>query len=147
MDESTSWCTYADRLSGWPFVCQFGNCDPTSQKIICALRKTFSDTWLPVRFRSDNGPQYKSYEFLEFPKKCHINSCPSTPYYPESNGHAEAAVKEMKNLIKKCMIGGNLNEEKYYAGLLEWRNTPNISEKSPAEILFGRPLNIQKRLI
>lgn len=131
---------YVDRLSGWPIVCQYGNKEPNSSKIISDLRKIFADTGVPLRFRSDNGPQFASYEFKTFLKLWNVSLCPSTPYYPQSNGHAEAAVKSMKTLLKKSVHEGKLDEQKYFASLLEWRNTPKIDGRSPSQVLFGHPL-------
>jgi len=64
----------------------------------------------------------------------------STPHYPQSNGHAEAAVKSVKQLIWKVAPSGNLDCESFDRGLLELRNTPNHTGRSPAQILYGRPL-------
>ena len=61
----------------------------------------------------------------------------SSPYFPQSNGHAEASVKAMKTLIKKTTDEGNVDSEKYLQGLMEWRNTPNETGSSPAEVVFG----------
>ena len=60
----------------------------------------------------------------------------SSPYYPQSNGLSESAVKQMKFLLEK--VGENLDE--FSSRLLEFRNTPNVSGKSPAQMFFGRRL-------
>ena len=65
----------------------------------------------------------------------------SSPHYPQSNGHAEATVKAMKNLLKKSSQSGQLNSDLYLRGLLKWRNTPGADGQSPAQILFGRQLH------
>ena len=49
---------------------------------------------------------------------------PSSPYHPQSNGHAEASVKAMKALIMKTTTNGDIDSEAFLTGLLEWRNTP-----------------------
>ncbi|XP_045123928.1 uncharacterized protein LOC123511914 [Portunus trituberculatus] len=64
----------------------------------------------------------------------------STPHYPQSNGHAEAAVKSVKHLIQKVAPTGNLDCEAFDKGLLELRNTPNHTGRSPSQILYGHPL-------
>ena len=64
----------------------------------------------------------------------------STPHYPQSNGHAEAAVKAMKSLVKKTVNGGRLDDEKFLHALLEWRNTPRNDGMSPAQVVFGNSL-------
>ena len=74
-------------------------------------------------------------------KKWSINWSPSSVENPSSNGHAEAAVKAMKQLVLKT--GGNINSEQFRIAMLEWRNTPNATGKSPAQLMFGRPLRTQ----
>ncbi|XP_042883434.1 uncharacterized protein LOC122260295 [Penaeus japonicus] len=64
----------------------------------------------------------------------------STPHYPQSNGHAEAAVKKVKYLILKTAPTGNIDNEAFDRGLLELRNTPNFTGRSSAQILFGHSL-------
>ena len=64
----------------------------------------------------------------------------SSPHYPKSNGHAEAHVKQVKHLIMKTTSNGNLDTEDFDRGLLEIRNTPNASGKSPAQIVYGHSL-------
>ncbi|XP_047472032.1 uncharacterized protein LOC125027171, partial [Penaeus chinensis] len=64
----------------------------------------------------------------------------SSPHYPQSNGHAEAAVKKVKYLIMKTAPNGNIDSEEFDRGLLELHNTPNFTGRSPAQILFGMPL-------
>ena len=64
----------------------------------------------------------------------------SSPHYPQSNRHAEAAVKAMKTLITKTTQNGDLDVESFQRGLLEWRNTPSSDGRSPAQKLFGKPL-------
>ena len=60
----------------------------------------------------------------------------SSPYYPESNGHAENAVKTAKHLLIK--VNGDLRE--FHRQLCAWRNVPNQQGKAPAEKFFGRKL-------
>ncbi|XP_069985567.1 uncharacterized protein [Penaeus vannamei] len=57
-----------------------------------------------------------------------------------SNGHAEAAVKSTKYLIMKTAPSGNIDNEDFDRGLLELRNIPNATGRSPAQIFYGRPL-------
>ena len=65
---------------------------------------------------------------------------PSSAHYPQSNGHAEAAVKAAKNLVIKEAAAGDLNTDVFRQALLEFRNTPRAVGKSPAEMLFGHQL-------
>ena len=64
----------------------------------------------------------------------------STPHYPQSNGHAEAAVKLIKRLVQKVTTSGDLDCDEFARGLLEIRNTPRGDLRSPAQILYGHNL-------
>ena len=56
------------------------------------------------------------------------------PYNPQSNGLAENAVKQTKHLLIKSLE----NNENFQEALSFYRNLPNQSGYSPAELLFGR---------
>ena len=74
---------------------------------------------------------YRS-EFGEFCKEHSIIHENSSPYYPQSNGLSKSAVKQMNFFLKK----GNENLSEFCFSLLEFRNTPNISGKSPSQTFF-----------
>ena len=130
---------YTDRLSGWPMV-QLFNHTATADKLISTLRMFFSATGVPEVLRSDGGPQYKSKSLNEFLQHWSVRHYKSSPYYPQSNGHAEASVKAVKYLIIKCTENGNIDTDKFALGLLELRNTPKSDGQSPAQTLFGHPI-------
>ena len=132
-----SYLVYVDRLSGWPVVAQCG--DTTTTATITFFRKFFRDMGVPVRLRTDGGPQFASHEFAEFLRRWGVSHEMSSPHYPQSNGHAESAVKAVKHLVLKVAPSGKLNED-FDRGLLELRNTPRQDGRSPAQVLFGRPL-------
>ena len=128
---------YVDRYSGWPCV-HMWNSAPTSSKVITQLRQWFVDLGIPVRIRSDGGPQFDSAEYRDFLERWGINPPGlSSPTYSQSNGLAESAVKAMKALVAKTTINGDISCEAFQRGLLEWRNTPKAHGKSPAELLYG----------
>ncbi|QQP49276.1 Uncharacterized protein FKW44_009871, partial [Caligus rogercresseyi] len=68
----------------------------------------------------------------------HKNYKPSSSQ-PQSNGHAEAAVKAMKNLVKKNRVDGRLDEDGFDRSMLEWRITPRTEDSiAPSQWLLGR---------
>ena len=133
--EDRHYLVYACMLSGYPLVHRW-NDSPSSLQVIRKLREYFSVFGIPTILRSDNGPQYSSAEFQAFLKEYHVEWRPSSPHYPQSNGHAEASVKAMKRLCQK--ITGDVNNPAYLLALQEFRNTPNASGKSPNQWVFGR---------
>jgi hypothetical protein len=130
---------YADRLSGWPVVHQWRR-DPTSREVTQAILSNFVELGVPMRFRSDNGPQFDAGTFQEALRRWGVVWGNSTPHYHQSNGHAEAAVKAVKELVAKVAPSGDLSSESFLAGLLEFRNTPHECGLSPAQIVFGHQL-------
>ncbi|XP_063585812.1 uncharacterized protein LOC134763185 [Penaeus indicus] len=100
----------------------------------------FREVGVPVRLWTDGGPQFSSLEFQSFKKRWAVHHVISTPHYPQSNGHAEAAVKSAKYLILKTAPSGNIDTEEFDRGLLELRNTPTAAGRSPAQVLYGHLL-------
>ena len=134
-----SFLVVVDRLSGWPVVVSCGS-DTTSSTTIRHFRHLFRDLGVPLRLRTDGGPQFASREFAGFLERWGVRHDMSTPHYPQSNGHAESAVKSIKHLIMKVAPSGNLDCEAFDRGLLELRNTPNHTGRSPSQVLYGHPL-------
>lgn len=134
-----SFLVYVDRLSGWPVVVACGT-DTTAAATIRHFCRIFRDLGVPVRLRTDGGPQFASHAFQDFLRRWGVRHIMSTPHYPQSNGHAEAAVKTVKHFILKVAPSGNLDTEEFAKGLLEIRNTPNYAGRSPAQVLYGQAL-------
>ena len=87
----------------------------------------------PSSIRSDGGPQFRG-EFSRFCATHSISHQVSAPYNPKSNGLAEAGVKSVKNILRKCATSGSDAEYMLY----EWRNVPRSDGYSPAQLMFGR---------
>ena len=114
--------------------------DCTARTLIRHLRQIFASTGVPCVLRSDNGPQYSARVTRDFFVGWGVIHRPSTPHNPQSNGHAEAAVKLVKRLVQKSGVAADLDSDDFARGLLEIRNTPRSDGRSPAQVLFGRPL-------
>lgn len=133
-----------DRFSGWPHLIRAVRSEEArgagglirSLKFLCA---TFG---VPEEVSSDGGPEFVASETEAFFQQWGIRHRLSSSYHPRSNGRAEVAVKSMKRLLQSATNPENaLNEDSVIFGLLQYRNTPDISSgTSPAQILFGRPL-------
>ena len=120
-----------DRFSGFPWVFQLRQL--STEAILKCCRQVFRTFGAPQRCRTDGGPQFRT-PFTSFCQEWGIRHELSSPYNPRSNGHAEAAVKSMKQLLAKY----NSKWEDFEMALLEWRNTPRQNQKSPAELMFHR---------
>ena len=107
----------------------------TSEVIISKLKQHFARYGIPDTVISDNGPQYSSEKFREFAAKYNFQHITSSPGNSQSNGAAEAAVKTIKRMMKKC----HETKEYPYLGLLNQRNTPTEGmQTSPSQRLLGR---------
>ena len=97
----------------------------------------FSRFGQPVGVISDGGSQFTCKAFATFVENWNFIHTVSSPTQAQSNGKAEAAVKNVKKLLKKC---GSMNDQ-FWKALLAIQNTPHLSSKSPAELLLGRTLH------
>ena len=129
-----------DQYSGWPHVVRFPNCNTTAKKIVDALREFFISVGAPTKFWSDNGPQFRADECVQFLRKWGISFGTSSPHYPQSNGIAEAGIKQMKKLIAGSWSSGTFDADKFGKGLLLYRNAPHSGGRSPAQAVFGKPI-------
>ena len=120
-----------DYYSRFPEVIQLNT--TTSESIIRGLKSVFARHGIPEILISDNGPQYSSSEFAQFSESYGFAHLTSSPHYPQSNGHAERAVKTVKKLLKET--------SDQYLALLSYRSTPlPWCGLSPAELSQGRRL-------
>ena len=106
------------------------------------MLKIFRYVGIPTIIRTDGATLFTSYQFQKFLKDWSIEHRTSSPHYPRSNGLAESAVKSAKRLLRRCWDAhrGRLDQEEWTRGVLQQRNTPGVSGKSPAEIVYSRPL-------
>ena len=130
-----------DRYSGYLMARYIRN--QKSSTVINAMNHYFHLFGFPSVMRTDGGPNYRN-EFDEFCAEHNIKHELSSAYNPESNGLAEAAVKNAKKLIKTCQE----TKRKFDDVLLEFNLTPRGDGYSPAEMFFGRrPKGILPTLI
>ena len=113
---------YADRLSGYTLVSMWTK-DPNTNQVIRQLQQYFSLFGKPLKFRSDGGPQFDNKEMSKFLEDYCIEPGQSSPYNPQSNGHAERNVGIIKQLILKT--DGDINSKPFLDGVAQLRNTPS----------------------
>lgn len=105
----------------------------SSFSTIETLKCIFGTHEIPKEIRSDNGPQFSSYEFRNFCNELDIKHVTSSPHFQSSNGAAEHAVQTVKRLWRKSV-------DKQLA-LLDYRTTPlEEVNLSPSQILMVRRL-------
>jgi len=125
----------ADGLSGW---IDADECNGLGAKeAIKFCRKLFRMQGVCDVLVADNGPAFRSEEFIQFCKSNGVELIYSPPYSPATNGVAERAVQTVKNFLKKT-------EEREWPAkldsfLLGHNSTPKPSTGvAPAEFNLGR---------
>ena len=78
----------------------------TTQGVSRVLKNLFSRYGIPDVVILDNGPQFSSSEFADCAREWCFTHTTTSPYYPQSNGKAENAVKTIKKLFTKCHQSG-----------------------------------------
>ena len=106
--------------------------------IIVKLNQQFSRHGIPKNIITDNGPQFTAHYFISFSNKWNFKLIFISPGNSQANGRAEAAVKTVNNLFRRC----NAKGEDPYLGLLNIRNTPGENMDSPNQIMFNRRTNM-----
>ena len=131
---------YADRYSGWAEVERV--IGTSFHHIREVFLRWFMTYGVPEEIAYDGGPPFNSSEFVTFREIWNIRKRLSSAYYPQSNGRAELAVKSMKRALTGNInpVSGKLNTDAAARAIMTYRNTPNETGMSPAQILFGRPL-------
>ena len=109
--------------------------DTTTASVVEVLKRSFATHGIPASVRTDNGPQLVSEEFRAFAREWKFRHVTSSPYYAQSNGKAESAVKIAKSLLQKAKRDGR----DIWLCLLEWRNVPTQGlDSSPCQRLMSR---------
>ena len=127
-----------DSGSGWieAFRCR----DRSSEIIIKCLRTVFARFGIPELVVSDNAPEFTSNELIRWLNAIGANKMESPPYFPQANGSAERAVQTVKRALS-CWKDTKQDFDVFLQRVLfNHRIASNSRGRSPAEIVFGKPL-------
>lgn len=136
---------YSKWVECFPMSSSYG-----SRAVIGKLIDLMSRVGIPKVLVSDNGTSFTSQEFQHFCSLNGIKHICSPPYHPSSNGQAESFVKIIKKGLKSIILNENKApvQEKIFKFLFDYRNSKNsTTEKSPAELLYGRSLRSRLDLL
>ena len=133
---SNQYITLVDRAAGYLLAEQLKKTD--SKTVISVLTRWFNTLGWPRTIKTDGGPQFRG-DFRNFCRENQIRHELSPVYHPQSNGLAEAAVKNAKTLALKC----SQNSQDFQATLYQWRNFATTGQSSPAQLHFGQRQNLQ----
>ena len=105
--------------------------DTLSETIVNKTNTHFARFGIACICHTDNDPQFDSKTYNEFAMEYGFKHTTSSPYHPQGNGRAEAAVKIAKNTMKKS--------DDFQCALLHYRNTPPRGHTySPAQRMLCR---------
>lgn len=106
--------------------------DLSAKTTIERIKSVFAQHGIPLKVRTDNGPQFVAREFREFANAYDFLHITSSPRYPQSNGEAERAVQTAKRILQ---------QEDPHLALLTYRATAtHVTKVSPAKLLNNRTL-------
>ena len=130
-----------DHFSSWPWEFQLGASAITRQ-VTASLCDIFCASGAPDIIYADQGAQFMSKECQDFFKRWGVRHVASSPHFPQSIERAEAAVKSMKIIIRRTWDTQQrrLNKEAWTLALVQYRDSPGVTGLSPAQRLFGNPL-------
>ena len=131
----------ADRYSGWFSVYHCGKGNYDADALVDVMKGHFGCFGVCTEFSSDFGPQFAALKFAKFLEQYGVRHRISSSYNPHSNTRAELAVKSAKRLMRDCVKADGSFDDKFYQGILQYRNTPQQDVRlSPAQIVFGRQI-------
>ena len=139
-DDGRQFLVIVDQFSGWPDVTMYGDKNTTAHRLANSSRAFFSTMGAPEGLWSDNQP-FKAAAYQDLLRKYNVSWHSSSPHYPQSNGRAEAEIKQIKKLVCGSKVGGRWDADQMAHALMLFRNAPRCGGgPSPAESVFGRPI-------
>ncbi|TRY68990.1 hypothetical protein TCAL_13738 [Tigriopus californicus] len=124
-----SWLVLVDSYSGYLIASRLFSINTDS--VVTEMEKLFGLFGYPTRLCSDNGHQFRG-KMTEYLTRKGVKRETSSPYFPSSNGLAEAGVKSIKALLKKCTE----SKEDFHVGLRELRAMPREDGYSPNQLFL-----------
>lgn len=113
----------------------------SSQTIVNAIMSHWIAVFgTPKSLLSDNASYFKSESYQNFCKNMEIDAVYSSPYYPQTNGHAERLVKTMKNMLYPTLESANSTWDTLLPLVSASINSLDCvaTGYSPNEIIFGK---------
>ena len=103
-----------DMSSRFPVVRILAN--ETTRSVVNALKGVYSDFGLPGRVLTDNGPCFRSQEFIDFHTRLSVSVEKYSAYSHQSVGSVERMVQTIKQILVK-------NAENTWLAILIFRST------------------------
>ena len=128
-----------DLGSKWPEVrlCR----EVRTQDVIEFLEDLIAKWGFPETITTDNGPQFRSYEFEHWLQERGIGHVLTPLYHPQANCRVERFNQILKQGLKTGLVEGRSVGNALKSKLFHYRSTVHsVAGMSPAEIMLGRKL-------
>jgi hypothetical protein len=128
-----------DAFSGWPEAIIV----PDRSAATCrrVLRKIFGRNGIPNTLVSDNAPEFRDRDLIDWLGRQGCRPMNSPPYHPQSNGIAERMVRTIKNALHAWQVGLGTFEDYLDRILFSYRCTPHgLRSESPSKLMMGRQI-------
>ena len=112
-----------------------------TQEVVQFLEDLIVRWGFPESITTDNGPQFRSYEFQQWLRERGIRHILTPLYHPKANGGVERFNQVLKQGLKTGLLEGRSVESSVQSTLFNYRSTAHsLTRKSPAEVMLGRKL-------
>ena len=112
-----------------------------ADEVLPKLDRILGTHGIPEKIKSDNGPPFNSHDMKEYAQKRGFVHQKITREHPKANGLAENFMRMLRKVAHTAIIEHKDPKEEVHKYLMNYRATPHSTTgKSPAEMLFGRPL-------
>ena len=126
-----------DAFSSWPELYVLENGTETKD-VVSALDDLFGRFGNADRVVSDNGPQFKSWEFDNYMASKGIKHHNITAHYPQANSTVERFFRNLKKFVKVCNLEAKVVKEELTTFLRMFRNTPSrATGRTPASLVLN----------
>ncbi|XP_061759305.1 uncharacterized protein K02A2.6-like [Nerophis ophidion] len=131
-----------DEYSRFPFVEITSS--TSAHTIIPVMDKILSLVGTPEVVKRDNGPPFSGNIFGDFAHYLGFHHRKITPYWPQANAVVESFNRPLIKAVHTAMVEGKPWKQELYKFLRNYRATPpHTTNRSPAELFFGRPMSIK----
>ena len=115
----------------------------TAEDVAYILSEVFANFGVPKIVQSDNDPSFCNQVVEEFRGLAGFEHRRIMAYFPRTNGPVESWVRQTKDLLKKWMVGSDVEWPKYISAIQMSLNDKICSRHGsrPFDVMFGRRMN------
>ena len=111
----------------------------TAEDVVWVLSEVFANFGVPKIVQSDNDPSFCNQVVEEFQGLAGFKHRRIMAYFPRTNGPVESWVRQTKDLLKKWMVGDDVEWPKYIPAIQMSLNDKICSRHGsrPFDVMFG----------